>query len=275
MPHANSTTSMPRVTSPSASASTLPCSAVISAARSRFRVLEQLAEREQHAGPAVQRDRTPLVGGRPCAAHDGVDVGGRRERDPAGHRAGGRVRDVGETPRRTVPRLPVDPVDDLGDRHRCPFRLGRFPILAAIIGSLAATTRRIVIDDATLTRRARTLATTLEPCIGQVYFSPECHAAYEALGFGASPARPTASRCPTDPRTSPAAARSWGRWHRRWSRLPSRSSTPRSSSRACSTAGDSPTRRRSSPPAADGAVAQLRRMLGEQPGRVSTALRSS
>jgi hypothetical protein len=27
----------------------------------------------------------------------------------------------------------------------------------------------------------------LEPLIGQVYFSPECHAAYEALGFGPSP----------------------------------------------------------------------------------------
>jgi hypothetical protein len=43
-----------------------------------------------------------------------------------------------------------------------------------------------VIDDSTLTRRARSLAATLEPCIGQVYFAPECHAAYEALGFGAS-----------------------------------------------------------------------------------------
>jgi hypothetical protein len=31
------------------------------------------------------------------------------------------------------------------------------------------------------------LAAALEPVTGQVYFSPECHAAYEALGFGASP----------------------------------------------------------------------------------------
>jgi len=31
------------------------------------------------------------------------------------------------------------------------------------------------------------LAAALEPFTGQVYFSPECHAAYEALGFGASP----------------------------------------------------------------------------------------
>jgi hypothetical protein len=33
---------------------------------------------------------------------------------------------------------------------------------------------------------ARALAAALEPFAGQVYFSPECHAAYEALGFGAS-----------------------------------------------------------------------------------------
>jgi hypothetical protein len=43
-----------------------------------------------------------------------------------------------------------------------------------------------VIDDATLARRARALAANLEPCIGQVYFSPECHAEYERLGFTGS-----------------------------------------------------------------------------------------
>ena len=34
---------------------------------------------------------------------------------------------------------------------------------------------------------ARRLAATLEPFTGQVYFSPECHAEYQALGFGPSP----------------------------------------------------------------------------------------
>jgi hypothetical protein len=34
---------------------------------------------------------------------------------------------------------------------------------------------------------ARRLASALEPFAGSVYFSPECHAAYEQLGFGASP----------------------------------------------------------------------------------------
>ena len=34
---------------------------------------------------------------------------------------------------------------------------------------------------------ARRLRDVLEPVTGQVYFAPECHAAYEALGFGPSP----------------------------------------------------------------------------------------
>src|SRR5262249_50898832 len=36
-------------------------------------------------------------------------------------------------------------------------------------------------------QRARTLASVLEPVAGQVYFSPECHAGYAALGFSPSP----------------------------------------------------------------------------------------
>jgi len=44
-----------------------------------------------------------------------------------------------------------------------------------------------VIDDETLSRRARRLAATIEPFVGQVYFSPECHGEYVALGFGPSP----------------------------------------------------------------------------------------
>lgn len=38
-----------------------------------------------------------------------------------------------------------------------------------------------------LSRKARALAAALEPVAGQVYFSPECHAGYEALGFAGSP----------------------------------------------------------------------------------------
>src|SRR4051794_31051064 len=43
------------------------------------------------------------------------------------------------------------------------------------------------MDDTTLRQRARRLAATLEPVIGQVFFSPEAHAAYEKLGFAPSP----------------------------------------------------------------------------------------
>jgi hypothetical protein len=46
-----------------------------------------------------------------------------------------------------------------------------------------------VITDDELSRRARALAAALEPFAGQVYFSPECHERYAALGFGASPGR--------------------------------------------------------------------------------------
>jgi hypothetical protein len=43
------------------------------------------------------------------------------------------------------------------------------------------------MNDDVLRRRARSLAATLEPVIGQVFFSPECHAAYQKLGFAPSP----------------------------------------------------------------------------------------
>ena len=46
----------------------------------------------------------------------------------------------------------------------------------------------MTLTDDEVSRRARRLAGSLEPVIGQVYFSPECHREYEALGFGASPA---------------------------------------------------------------------------------------
>jgi Helix-turn-helix family len=42
------------------------------------------------------------------------------------------------------------------------------------------------MDDSTLARTSRTFAANLEPCVGQVYFAPECHTAYVALGFGPS-----------------------------------------------------------------------------------------
>lgn len=41
--------------------------------------------------------------------------------------------------------------------------------------------------DESLHARARALAAAIEPVAGQVYFSAECHRAYEALGFAPSP----------------------------------------------------------------------------------------
>jgi Helix-turn-helix family len=43
------------------------------------------------------------------------------------------------------------------------------------------------MNDQELSTRARTLAAAIEPVAGQVYFSPECHEEYAALGFGGSP----------------------------------------------------------------------------------------
>jgi hypothetical protein len=43
------------------------------------------------------------------------------------------------------------------------------------------------MDNDSLRRQARTLAANLEPVVGQVFFAPECHAAYEKLGFAPSP----------------------------------------------------------------------------------------
>ncbi len=46
---------------------------------------------------------------------------------------------------------------------------------------------------------ARTLGSLLEPVTGQVYFSPECHANYVALGFGASPGQANGVALPDGP----------------------------------------------------------------------------
>ena len=46
---------------------------------------------------------------------------------------------------------------------------------------------------------SRALAAALEPVVGQVYFSPECHANYMALGFGDSPAQTRGVAVPNGP----------------------------------------------------------------------------
>jgi helix-turn-helix protein len=44
-----------------------------------------------------------------------------------------------------------------------------------------------MLTDDDISAGARRLAAALEPVAGQVYFAPECHAAYAGMGFGASP----------------------------------------------------------------------------------------
>jgi hypothetical protein len=49
------------------------------------------------------------------------------------------------------------------------------------------------------TRTARRLRDLIEPVVGQVYFAPECHDAYVALGFGPSPGHPGSVALPDGP----------------------------------------------------------------------------
>ena len=56
-----------------------------------------------------------------------------------------------------------------------------------------------MITDAEVSARARAVGGALEPVTGQVYFSPECHRAYEALGFGGSPVELSGVAMPDGP----------------------------------------------------------------------------
>jgi Helix-turn-helix family len=54
--------------------------------------------------------------------------------------------------------------------------------------SMYVNCQTAAVDDAELSKRARSLAAALEPVVGQVFFAPECHTAYAELGFAPSPA---------------------------------------------------------------------------------------
>ena len=108
MPQAYSTTSSPRCTSPAASSSTLPCSAVIAAASSARRALT--ISRNANS-TAVRRARDTSRHERAAAAadgHDGVDVGRRGERHVGRDLTGRRVEHLAAAPAGALPRLPVD-----------------------------------------------------------------------------------------------------------------------------------------------------------------------
>ena len=60
-------------------------------------------------------------------------------------------------------------------------------VLTAATFGTGAGTRAGASSGSTESRSVNALAATLEPVIGQVFFSPECHSAYEKLGFAPSP----------------------------------------------------------------------------------------
>ncbi len=55
------------------------------------------------------------------------------------------------------------------------------------------------VVDADVSHTARRLAALIEPITGQVYFSPECHAEYERLGFAPSPGKAGQVHLPDGP----------------------------------------------------------------------------
>ena len=125
--------------------------------------------------------------------------------------------------------------------------------------------------------KARRLRNAVEPVAAGVYFAPEAHAAYEALGFDGSPAQP-GRRGPPGAEVllhqsrrvhGPGAGR--GRGGRVRLLQPEGRGGRRSRP-----GGRSPAGRRSSRPASEGATEMLQRVLGDQPeglGRVTELLR--
>src|SRR5213596_2179942 len=55
------------------------------------------------------------------------------------------------------------------------------------------------MDTATMSELARKLGSVIEPLTGQVYFSPECHANYVAVGFADSAANVNGVAMPDGP----------------------------------------------------------------------------
>ena len=96
MPTANSTTSSPRVTSPSASSWVLPCSAEISSAILSAFSMQQELELVEDARPAQRRGLRPGRPGRLGDGDDLADLVGRGERHPLLGDAGRRVEHIGK-----------------------------------------------------------------------------------------------------------------------------------------------------------------------------------
>ena len=135
MPQANSTTSRPRCTSPSASDSTLPCSAVMMAESSLAVALQQFLQLEHDAGAAQRRGGGP---GRPGGGGGGgglVHLGGVGQRDAAGDLAGRGIEHVAEFAAGAGDRLAGDEMTDVPHDRLSPnpcARGGLIPPLRAL-----------------------------------------------------------------------------------------------------------------------------------------------
>ncbi len=128
------------------------------------------------------------------------------------------------------------------------------------------------MEISTHSQLARRLGSVLEPVVGQVYFSPECHANYVALGFDPSPGDANGVALPDGPAYFSSRGSLLGQ-------VPGEviaaafgvfsTAVVVPSVRLAWTRTDADTIRAAR---ADGAVAQLRRLLGERPVGVERAL---
>ena len=112
MPQANSTTSWPRAISPSASESTLPCSAVMSAASSSRRASSSSRNAKITWVRRVSEVRRPALRGGARGSDHLRRVRLVGQRHPAGHPAGRRVGHLARAVARTRPPGTVHPVRD-------------------------------------------------------------------------------------------------------------------------------------------------------------------
>jgi hypothetical protein len=128
------------------------------------------------------------------------------------------------------------------------------------------------MEISTNSRLARRLGSVLEPVVGQVYFSPECHANYVALGFDPSPRDANGVALPDGPAYFASRGSLLGQ-------VPGEviaaafgvfsAAVVVPSVQLAWTRTDADTIRAAR---ADGAVAQLVRLVGERPDRVERVL---